>query len=47
VIELKRFWARIREPADIPDVCIHNLRHTSALLLISERVANDDRQAAW
>ena len=35
VIELKRFWGRMREKAEIPDVRIHNLRHTFASLLVS------------
>ena len=35
MIELKRFWARMREVADIPDVRIHDLRHTFASLLVS------------
>jgi len=35
VLELKRFWARMREVADIPDVRIHDLRHTFASLLVS------------
>ncbi len=35
VIELKRFWARMRDKAEIPDVRIHNLRHTFASLLVS------------
>ncbi|MBW7057519.1 site-specific integrase [Paracoccus bogoriensis] len=35
VQELKRFWARMREVADIPDVRIHDLRHTFASLLVS------------
>jgi site-specific recombinase XerD len=35
VIELKRFWARMREKADIPDVSIHDLRDTFASLLVS------------
>jgi integrase len=35
VIELKRFWAWMREVADIPDLRIHDLRHTFASLLVS------------
>ena len=36
VLEIKRFWARMREVADIlPDVRIHDLRHTFASLLVS------------
>lgn len=35
VIELKRFWGGMRETADIPDVRIHELRHTFASLLVS------------
>ncbi len=35
VIELKHFWARMREVAHIPDVRIHYLRHTFASLLVS------------
>jgi integrase len=30
VIELERFWARMREKADIRDVRIHDLRRTFA-----------------
>lgn len=33
--KLKRFWARMREQADIPDVPIHDLRHTFASRLVS------------
>jgi len=35
VVDLKRFWERMRVQADIPDVRIHDLRHTFASLLIS------------
>ena len=35
VIELKHFWGRMREKAEIPDVQIHDLRHTFASLLVS------------
>ena len=34
-LELEHFWARKREVADIPDVRIHDLRHTFASLLVS------------
>jgi integrase len=33
VVDLKRFWERMRLQADIPDVRIHDLRHTFASLL--------------
>jgi integrase len=32
VVDLKRFWERMRAQADIPDVRIHDLRHTFASL---------------
>jgi site-specific recombinase XerD len=35
VVDLKRFWERMRVQADIPDVRIHDLRHTFASLLTS------------
>lgn len=35
VVNLKRFWERMRVQADIPDVRIHDLRHTFASLLVS------------
>lgn len=35
VINLKRFWPRVRATAEIPDVRIHDLRHTFASLLVS------------
>jgi integrase len=35
VVDLKRFWERMRVRADIPDVRIHDLRHTFASLLVS------------
>ncbi len=33
--DLSRFWERVRVKADIPDVRIHDLRHTFASLLVS------------
>jgi integrase len=35
VVDLKRFWERMRVQANIPDVRIHDLRHTFASLLVS------------
>ena len=35
VVDLKRFWARMRVQADLPGVRIHDLRHTFASLLVS------------
>jgi len=35
VVDLKRFWERMRVQADIHDVRIHDLRHTFASLLVS------------
>lgn len=35
VVCLKRVWERMRVQADIPDVRIHDLRHTIASLLVS------------
>ena len=35
VVDLKRFWERMRVQAKIPDVRIHDLRHTFVSLLVS------------
>jgi integrase len=35
VQEIRRFWARIQNEVGIPDVHIHDLRHTFASLLVS------------
>jgi len=35
VKEIRRFWASIQKQVDIPDVRIHDLRHTFASLLVS------------
>ena len=35
VVDLKRVWERMRVDADIPDIRIHDLRHTFASLLVS------------
>jgi integrase len=35
VREIRRFWARVQKDADLPDVRIHDLRHTFASLLVS------------
>jgi integrase len=35
VREIRRFWARVQKEADLPDVRIHDLRHTFASLLVS------------
>jgi integrase len=35
VKEIRRFWLRVQKEADLPDVRIHDLRHTFASLLVS------------
>jgi len=35
VREIRRFWMRVQRDADLPDVRIHDLRHTFASLLVS------------
>jgi integrase len=35
VREVRRFWGKIQKAADLPDVRIHDLRHTFASLLVS------------
>ncbi len=35
VMEIRRFWRQIQVSADLPDVRIHDLRHTFASLLVS------------
>ena len=35
VKEIRRFWIRVQREADLPDVRIHDLRHTFASLLVS------------
>jgi integrase len=35
VREIRRFWVRVQKEADLPDVRIHDLRHTFASLLVS------------
>ena len=35
VQEIRRFWIKVQREADIPDVRIHDLRHTFASLLVS------------
>ncbi|WP_409135526.1 tyrosine-type recombinase/integrase [Sulfitobacter pontiacus] len=35
MVDLKCFWEGMRVQADIPDVRIHDLRHTFASLLVS------------
>jgi len=35
VREVRRFWVKVQKEADLPDVRIHDLRHTFASLLVS------------
>ena len=35
VREIRRFWAKVQKDADLPDLRIHDLRHTFASLLVS------------
>ena len=35
VREIRRFWLKVQQEADLPDVRIHDLRHTFASLLVS------------
>jgi integrase len=35
VREIRRFWIKVQKEADLPDVRIHDLRHTFASLLVS------------
>jgi site-specific recombinase XerD len=35
VKEIRRFWAKVQKDADLPDLHIHDLRHTFASLLVS------------
>jgi integrase len=35
VIEIRRFWVKVQREANLPDVRIHDLRHTFASLLVS------------
>lgn len=35
VREIRRFWLKVQKDADLPDVRIHDLRHTFASLLVS------------
>lgn len=47
VKEIRRFWVHIQKEVNIPDVRIHDLRHTFASLLVSGGgVAGNDWQAA-
>ncbi len=35
VCEVRRFWVKVQQEADLPDVRIHDLRHTFASILVS------------